>query len=252
MGGSGSRHTVEYRTDPSVLAALDSQRTLIQQITAQLDDARREAKERSDPQLFRQQQKRIFAEFLARLDTMQFTDPIPEALHGARHVLVTGDVSVGKSSLLNTLFDIQPPLPTGIGHTTEGVDAVYNHDGAVVVWDSKGANQDFEFYNPDALNMVKGVDLIIVLYSSSLSTVENIVRVVLAIKSGLSGVAFARTQCDNHSAADVLTVDQEMERDRAFLATLTTAASTASFFRTSKRGGFDNDALRSMILGGGQ
>ena len=243
MGGRSSR--VEYRTDPATLRALEAQRAQLASITQELAAAREEAKRRSDPKLFKQSQKEIFARFITGLKDMSFTSAIPAELQVARNVLVIGDVSSGKSSLLNALFGLH--LAVGVGHTTTEVTPVHN-DGRTIVWDSPGGNRDFAFYDPTALNFIYGASFVVVLYKTSISTVDDIVNVVKAIKKDTSAFVCVRTQCDLHDATrDALSIDQEMARDRDFLAAR--GLGGVRLLKTAARGSqpFENAALLQLM-----
>jgi predicted GTPase len=171
---------------------------------------------------------------------------IPAELMRARHVLVIGAVSVGKSSLLNVTFGLH--LRVGVGHTTAVVDAVVN-TGQVVVWDSPGADQDFEFYKPETLNFIYSMNLVVILFKTSLSTVGNIVRVVHKIK-GSSGMNCVRTMCDMYQqGVDALTLQEETARDHAYLAAQ--GVTGVDILLTAARGPnpFQLDAVRACILG---
>lgn len=209
-------------------------------------EAREEAKKRGDPTYFREAQQKIFDELLQTLPRMTFESPIPKGLRHERNVMVIGDVSVGKSALLNHLFGLN--LPMGVGHCTTDIAVAYN-DGRLVVWDTFGCNQDFEFYEAKSLAFIKHVGLVVILYSTSLSTTRNIVAVVNKIK-GPSGFVCARTKCDAcQPCVDRLTIDEEMQRDRDHLAKL--GISGARLFKTAACGpdSFENEALKRCMTG---
>ena len=50
---------IEYRDDPGVRTALEEQKGIVARVTAELAAAHAEAKARSDPKIFKQEQQRI-------------------------------------------------------------------------------------------------------------------------------------------------------------------------------------------------
>ena len=242
----GKGRTVEYRDNPETQRQLQQQNAMIEDLKRGLDQAVAEAKKRSDPAHFRTQQKAVFQEFLSRLGSMSFVDCLPEQLRGARNVMVIGDVGTGKSSLLNQLFGLR--LPVGIGHTTTHAQAVFTEERSVI-WDTAGCNQDFAYYDPDTLNLIHSMALVVVLYNTSLVTAEPALRTACKIK-GVAGVVCVRTMCDRRTAADVLTVNEETQRDRNLLADCN--LSGVRVFQTSATAPdqWENARLRSFMLTG--
>ena len=175
---------------------------------------------------------------------MKFTSPLPPHARECFNSLVMGDVSVGKSSLLNALFGLH--LAVGVGHTTNDVSPVHQ-DGRGIIWDSAGVNRDLSLYDVNSLNFIYGVQLVAILYSTSLCTVATTVAIVNKIK-GASSFVCVRTQCDRHSARDALSLDQEMERDRQFLEEMGIVG--VRLFKTAAEGPnrFDADRLRAVLL----
>lgn len=185
----------------------------------------------------------FFQRYLDALGEMTFTTPIPPELQTAHNVLVIGDVSCGKSSLLNKLFNLR--LKVGTGGTTEKVEAVFN-DGTSIVRDSPGGNQDFAYYDPTTLNFIHGVSIVVVFYESSLGTVSDILRVCHKLKG--RAVVCVRTKCDLYDPSpDCRSLDEEMERDRATAKSL--AVDGLQFYKTACYGAntFDNDRVRALM-----
>jgi GTPase Era involved in 16S rRNA processing len=157
---------------------------------------------------------------------------------------VIGNISVGKSTLLNALFGLA--LPVGMGHTTTGAAPVVK-DAAnkLVVWDTAGNNQDFNYLDPEQLNLFHSADIVFVLYDNSLRACDKIVRTVAQIKG--NRCALLRTKCDTWEAGHTNTVDQEIARDRAELAQWG-IGTDVKIYKTSKNGGFDNATVRAACL----
>jgi tRNA U34 5-carboxymethylaminomethyl modifying GTPase MnmE/TrmE len=153
---------------------------------------------------------------------------------------------VGKTSLLNALFGLA--LPVGMGHTTTGAAPVVK-DAAnkLVVWDTAGNNQDFNYLDPEQLSLFHSADLVFVLYDNSLLACDKIVRTVAQIKG--SRCVLLRTKCDMWEAGHTNTIDQEIAKDRADLVQWGIGTSTnIEIYKTSKRGGFDNATVRALLL----
>ena len=108
---------------------------------------------------------------------MSLSDKFPYALFagiaaGEKHVAFIGDVSVGKSSLLNRLFGLA--LPAGADHTTMHVESVCKLSN-VVMWDTPGQNTDKQALLPaEAIQVLRAMDLIVILYTSDLNTVTDL------------------------------------------------------------------------------
>ena len=238
----GNTHSYEYRDDPVLQAQIEQQRRDLAALSTQIDAAKRESERQGDPAIFREQQRAVFETFLAKLPRMKFMDVLPAALRGKLNVAFIGDVSAGKSSLINRLFGTS--LAVGVGHTTNGVMPVAQ-EGNLVVWDSPGGNRDFAFFDPAALNLLYSASKIVVLFDTSLTTVAEVLRTALTLK-GSTNVICVRTQCDKFSARDCRTVAEELKRDRQHLDSL--AAHQTKLFATSAVSDFDNNALKAALV----
>ena len=123
-----------------------------------------------------------------------------------------GEISAGKTSLLNTILGLKNP--TSIGHQTKYVSLVFE-TSAVQIFDSPGNNKDFAFYDIKTLNLLHQMDKVLLLYSNSLLSVKNILLVLKQIKP--NSTYLIRTQCDLFSDKDSSTLDQELANDKAYL-----------------------------------
>jgi len=239
----GGKHTVEYRTDPAVLELLKQQKDLTDSLLKRLDVADAAARVAKNPKLFNVEEQKIFRALLDGLVTMDFVDALPTQYKSKKNVLFIGDVSVGKSSLINSLYSTQ--LKVAVGHETKQVTAVAEI-GNTIIWDAPGNNRDFSYYDPDALNFIHSVDLVLILFQSSLTTVDKIFEVVHAIKKrNANSLYVIRTKCDMFSERDERTVAQEVALDRQFLQQQ--GAGDVRIFTTSARGGFENEQLKGAL-----
>jgi len=239
---------VEYTQDPATLGVLADQASMIEEKHKELKEAFDEARRMSDPDFFEQKQDEIFGSFLTKLGKKSCVTP--SRFQGRRNVLFIGDVSVGKTSLINALFRLR--LPTGKGDTTEDVESVHE-DGDLLLWDSPGANNNFAFYSRDMLNYIQAASYVVVLFKTGLGTASKIVRVVDSLKEKKEYVC-VRTQCDLFTQPQKrieASLEEETMKDRKELKKI--GIPDAPLLMTSanepedKR--FDNAELRRRIRG---
>lgn len=105
-------------------------------------------------------------------------------------------------------------MKVSIGEGTTILSVVTSND-KIQILDSPGNNEDFSFYDPKTLNVLKQVDKIFLLFRDSLKSVRNILLVLKAIKPNATYVI--RTQCDLMSKKDIKSLDEELQYDRAYL-----------------------------------
>ena len=156
----------------------------------------------------------------------------------------------GKSSLFNRLFQIEPPLEEGISHTTLEVTPVYHTmDRKVVLWDSPGCNNlDFPLYDVSNVSLFHGMDFVAILYSTSLSTITELLQYVFAVKGTHPGqIVVVRTMVDQFFCGRKLkkTLDEELASDKAVLTSL--GMQDIPIICTSSR--FDDDNIDKAVLG---
>ena len=114
-----TRTVVEYRTDPEVQKQLEQSKAQVQQMTnclAQLqkeyENAKEEARKLQNPQKYEELKEQAFIAFVNNIHKLKFTDKIPKK-DGHRHFVAIGNISVGKSSLLNYIYKLN--LAVGMG-----------------------------------------------------------------------------------------------------------------------------------------
>ena len=128
-------------------------------------------------------------QYLKFLKTKKWSDSLKND-HGVRNNVVVGNISVGKSSLLNHFFGLN--LKVGVDETTLAAEPV--RKGKIVVWDSPGINEDFDLYNVNTLTLFGTADKIFILFNTSLRSCKNDVRILSTIKP--HATFCIRTQCD--------------------------------------------------------
>eukprot|EP01013_Petalomonas_cantuscygni_P042556 TRINITY_DN767_c0_g1_i2.p1 TRINITY_DN767_c0_g1~~TRINITY_DN767_c0_g1_i2.p1 ORF type:complete len:245 (-),score=38.11 TRINITY_DN767_c0_g1_i2:60-794(-) len=190
MGGT---HTIEkHVTDPKLVAELAEMRKIVDELNAKngelladLEDKLRkadeEAERRGDPDHYLAEEQSTFELFLSRLPKLTLKDIIPRRTPDERCFIFLGQISSGKTSLLNSLFAAK--LLVGLGDTTAEVRPVLC-DAATrrVIYDAPGDSTKFKYLNPTHLAFLHSVDTCFILCDSSLSTIERIVRTVAAVK----------------------------------------------------------------------
>ena len=212
MGGSDScevhhhHHTV-YQVPPETQKTLDEQ-------TEQLKKHENEAMERSDPKLYTKNSQKLVDTFIEKLASLELTDFI-EKKTGENHIGFIGQVSSGKTSMINTMFNKN--LPVALGHCTEKCEVVHK-EGENIIWDVCGQNDDFKFYNPKNLSFVKNLDKCVILFDNDISMISNILKVVYTINP--SNMVIIRTKVDQHHQFNVRTIQEEQKLDQEKVKTL--------------------------------
>lgn len=204
MGGGGSsevhHYHTEYRVPPETQKTLDAQKE-------QLQKFEEEAMERSDPKLFEQNAKKLMNILIEKLPTLKLTDIIKKET-GEIHIGFIGQVSAGKTSMINALFGLS--LPVALGHCTEECQVVHKYDHNVI-WDVCGQNDDFKFYKPENLSFIKNLDICIILFDNDISMIQNFLRVVHKINP--DNMVIIRTKVDQHTSSSVRTIEEECALD---------------------------------------
>jgi small GTP-binding protein len=148
-----------------------------------------------DPRTMKVAKDRFYQAFLKELPkiVLCLSDKFPHASfsNGEKHVAFIGDVSVGKSSILNAFFNLK--LPAGSDHTTKFVHSVCKVSN-VVFWDTPGQNTDEQLLlTVESVQVLNAMDLIVIMYTSDLNTVTDICSLVKALNRP---VALVRMKAD--------------------------------------------------------
>lgn len=248
MGGGGSTETVYvpqyiYQSNPETEKKLA-------EVQEKLQAVEKEAQERGDPKLYQQNADKLFDTFIQSIDKLELNQCIQKKT-GETHVGLIGDISCGKSTMLNALFGLK--LPVALGHCTtvcEPVHAVKEGNSTHVYWDVPGKDGDFKFFKPENLNFPKDLDISVILYDHDISPNSNVIRVVDKICKGK--VILVRTKLDQYNKTNVRTPAEEKERDRANVRSLLGKDLPIYFISSHNviNGGdlFDLDAFKKEIL----
>jgi small GTP-binding protein len=210
MGGGSSTEYVYvpqyvYVPDPAAQKA-------VEELKVQLQKVADEASTAGDPALFTQNSNKIMDNLLSKLPNMKLNQSIVVQT-GEVHIGVVGNISVGKTTLLNALLNLN--LPVSMDHCTEGCQVVHQQNSHIY-WDVAGKNDDFKFYNPESLSFVKSLGIAVVLYSDDIALSANLIRVVSKINPN---VILVRTKVDGYRANDVRSIEQIRARDTSIAKT---------------------------------
>lgn len=88
---------------------------IVAQLQQDYKRAQEQAKKEQDPVNYEKYKDQAFKAFVDNLHKLKFTEKIPKK-DGHRHFVVIGNISVGKSSLLNYVFGLN--LEVGLGECT--------------------------------------------------------------------------------------------------------------------------------------
>ena len=205
MGGSGSRevhhhHTV-YQVPPETQKVLEEQ-------TQKLQEYEKDALDRHDPKLFEKNSKALMDTFVEQLPKLELTDII-EKKTGETHIGFIGQISSGKTSLINALFNKN--LPIALGHCTDKCEIVHS-ENYNIIWDVCGQNDDFKFYDPKNLSFVKNLDKCVILFDNDIAMISNFLKVVHKINP--DNMIIVRTKVDQYNKQHTRTIEEEKVLDK--------------------------------------
>lgn len=192
MGGGESSHVehhyhTQYVTPPEVQQALDTAK-------AEVAILKEEAVKREDPKYFKENAVKSidkFAENVKTMDIKSLIDVKPDEYH----IGFIGNISAGKSSALNALFNLSEPV--ALDHCTTECKVVHSAtvDGKTYYyWDVPGSNDDYEFYNYENLGFIKSLWKVIIVYDNDPMMITNMIKVINAINA--DNIVYVRTKCD--------------------------------------------------------
>ena len=157
----------------------------LQEVKIRLQEEVKELKEYSfadvngDPERFKAAQVQFKRLFLEKLPGVldRLGSSLPDGfVQGEKNVAFIGDVSVGKSSLLNALFGLK--LAASAVVTTKNFERVHTTRN-INLWDTPGQNtQDQSLLYIEAIQCLKAMDLIVILYNSDLDTITDLCAMI--------------------------------------------------------------------------
>lgn len=200
--GSGSSVEHHYHTQTVYKVPPETQKILDKQ-TDQLKKFEEEAINLGNPKLYGKNSQNLIDIFVEKLPSLELTDVIDKKT-GENHIGIIGQVSAGKTSFINAMFNKN--LPVALGHCTEKCEVVHK-DGYNLIWDVCGQNDDFKFYNPMNLSFVKNLDKCVILFDNDISMISNVLKVVHKINP--NNMIIIRTKVDQHNQFNIRTVQEE-------------------------------------------
>jgi small GTP-binding protein len=212
MGGGGSTEQVHHYHTNTVYQVPEETKVKLQELETKVEEFEAEAVKQGDPNLYTENVQKQMDSYIEKLPDMKLTSFIDKK-PGEKHYGVLGNISAGKSSLMNTLFQLEEQV--SLDHCTSVCKVVHSRrvdSGVIHYWDVPGSNQDCKFYKPENLSFVKDLDKVFIVYCDDIAMISNIIRVVNAINPN---IVLIRTKCDQHNARNVKTVKEVKESDCA-------------------------------------
>jgi len=144
--------------------------------------------------------------------SMEITFPIPIEDRDKRNVGYFGNVSTGKTESQNVQFGLNNPV--ALSDMTEKCTKVYSKDG-LNIWDMPGNNEYFRYLEADKLGFIKHLTKCVVMYNSTIKSVEDILKIVYALNP--DSLMVVRSKVDEIKGDSSRTLEEEKERDVAAL-----------------------------------
>lgn len=165
---------------------------------------------------------------------------------GLKKKIFVGNISAGKSSMINFLFDRNED--TGLGEITSEIKEVYVYN-KIKIYDCPGFNEDFSISRVEVIEKLSTFDQIYILYNDSIKTINDIIKIIFAIFD-IKDIFFVRTHCDQSKKTDKKTIQKEIDNDIKNLKELLgIEINPEQIFATSaKIDGFENEKLKKSLL----
>lgn len=154
------------------------------------------------PENYKEHERGVFEKFLQGVKKYG-TDDMQAILTG-KHVAFMGNISAGKSSIINQIFGEPHLCKVGMGKTTEGETAVGKRFG-LTFHDVFGDSESISYLEFSNLMFLKRMTLVVITYSNDPSNCERLIRTCDSM-----GVRFicVRNKLDDYDEeTDDLTVD---------------------------------------------
>ncbi len=114
-----------------------------------------------------------------------------------KYYVVIGDKSVGKTSLLNTIFHMSNPLHQEDKTIIKGAKFIIEHGTLLKcsVWECPGFNEEkMDLFNIKIISLLAVASKVFLLFDVSLQPIWDIARVLLTVRS--KNLYLVRTKCD--------------------------------------------------------
>lgn len=164
---------------------------------------------------YEQIKKEAFESFTINLHKLKFTEEI-KRIDGHRHHVLVGNISTGKTSLIN--YACGTKLPVAMGECTSQVQEVAKSkkDTNLHIWDSPGVNDHFKLFDHRNLSYFYCTDRIFIVYPDSVKNCKEMIVVLVKIKP--NDTFLVRSQCDRWNQSHTKTIEQEILNDKKDLA----------------------------------
>eukprot|EP00540_Astrosyne_radiata_P001790 CAMPEP_0116833144 /NCGR_PEP_ID=MMETSP0418-20121206/6274_1 /TAXON_ID=1158023 /ORGANISM="Astrosyne radiata, Strain 13vi08-1A" /LENGTH=297 /DNA_ID=CAMNT_0004462563 /DNA_START=32 /DNA_END=922 /DNA_ORIENTATION=+ len=174
-----------------------------------------------DPHLYVENEKKLFDDFVVTLNEMDLQTHFSEEEED--HVYCVGfqgQVSVGKSTMINALFG-DKVAKVGKGRTTAEPTKILrplrlapDSTRETHIYDLPGHDKEFNYMDMEALRVVNALDLVVAVYDNTIDYTDRLVKLALALGKK---VVFVRNKLDDGDEEDELDWKEELERDRRAL-----------------------------------
>ena len=170
----------------------------------------------------------LFDRFVSNLSNMDLTTPLGHSPDIYR-IGFLGKVSVGKSTLINAIFG-KKVTAMGRGTTTLKPTLIMQSlklgpasKRQTMVYDLPGDDSDYSYMDVEALRLVNGLDLLVVVFDDTIAYTLRVVKLALALRKH---IVFVRNKLDASDDDDdddddnELSWQDELERDKRKLVTM--------------------------------
>lgn len=158
--------------------------------------------------------------------------------------IFVGNISSGKSSLINCLFNTNEK--TGKGGTTNKIKEVYSNN-KIIIYDSQGFHNDLTL-DLDTLKNIYNFDQVYILHACGIFN-ELVIKIISKIFRP-KDIFLVITKCDNSSSEeeeeDITEYVKKCTKDLKRLGI--DIKEEQIFLTNAKTGGFDNEKLKESLL----
>lgn len=199
-GGGGHVHHYVQKADPEVERKAREAKEKAERLA-------KEAEEEKKAENLKKSLDKQFQNVIDNVSKMELTQSI-EKRDGERHICFMGNISSGKTTMQNVMFNLSNPV--ALGDCTSGCEKVYSNDG-LVVWDVSGDNASFQYFKTEKLEFIKSLDRCVVLFDSDVASIKWFLKLVHAVNP--DSLMVVRTKVDQHDVSNSRTVYEERDED---------------------------------------